>query len=178
VTTAKRDGEAKAPKTGRGRRGSGTAALAAATAAIRREHIGRLLLVGFRVFEGEALARFETIGFSDLRLSHLALIRNLPPEGIRTSEIADLTGLTKQAVGQLATELEEFGYCERVPDPTDGRAKLLTFTVRGQELYAEIPKILTAIEAEFETVLGTSDMAALRRSLKKLALAHGSDKIG
>ena len=165
-------------KAQRPRRKPAAAALAAASAAARREHIGRLLLVGFRIFEDSALAGFAKLGFSDLRLSHLALIRNLPPEGIRTTEIADLTGMTKQAVGQLATELETFGYCERAPDPTDGRAKLLKFTARGQRLYAEIPTILTSIETEFEALLGASDMAALRRSLKKLALAHGAERIG
>ena len=67
----------------------------------RHDHIGKLLLLGSRVFEHFALEEWRALGVVDLRLAHLALIRALPAEGRRTTEIAELAGMTKQAVGQL-----------------------------------------------------------------------------
>ena len=56
----------------------------------------------------------------DLRPSTAQLIPNLPLEGLRISELAARLRLTLQRTGQLVGELEEEGYVERVPDPTDG----------------------------------------------------------
>jgi DNA-binding MarR family transcriptional regulator len=133
------------------------------------EHVGRLLSNGHRVFERIASGKFRDMGFSDLRLTHLALIRNLPVEGRRTTEIAELSDMTKQAVGQLAIELEGAGYVVRLPDPSDGRAKLVKYTKRGHELVARIPHILLETEAEIEALIGKAEFQALRHSLKKLA---------
>lgn len=39
--------------------------------------------------------------------------------------------MTPQAMGELVDELEELGYLERRPDPTDRRAKLIVLTDRA-----------------------------------------------
>jgi DNA-binding MarR family transcriptional regulator len=133
------------------------------------EHLGRLLSNGHRVFERIAVGMMRDIGFPELRLTHMALIRNLPLEGRRTTEIADLSNMTKQAVGQLAIELEDAGYVVRFPDPSDGRAKLVKYTKHGLELVAAIPRVLMDTEREIETLIGKAEFQALQRSLKKLA---------
>ena len=48
--------------------------------------------------------------------------------GSRLTDLADRSGLTKQAVGEAVAELERKGYVERVPDPLDGRAKIIKLT--------------------------------------------------
>lgn len=148
-----------------GRGGRATRAMEAA----RSDHIGRLLLLGSRLFERIAIAELRRLGFSDLRLVHLALIRSLPTEGLRTTEIGEMAGMTKQAVGQLAMELEKAGYVQRLPDPTDGRAKLVKFADRGQALLSAIPQVLLHSERTIESMIGPPDFLVLRRCLKKLA---------
>jgi DNA-binding PadR family transcriptional regulator len=44
--------------------------------------------------------------------------------------------MTKQSMTELVAHLERHGYVERVPDPADGRAKLVRATERGREVYA------------------------------------------
>ncbi|ABQ70464.1 transcriptional regulator, MarR family [Rhizorhabdus wittichii RW1] len=140
---------------------------------LRQEHIGRLFLLGSRVFERLALAELRANGFDDLRLVHLALIRALPVEGLRTTEIGEIAGMTKQAVGQLAIELEKAGYVVRLPDPTDGRAKLVRYAARGQSLVAVIPQVLLRAEARIEQMVGGEDFIVMRRALRRLLALSG-----
>jgi DNA-binding MarR family transcriptional regulator len=135
---------------------------------VRYENIGRLFLMGSRLFERYALAEWRKLGFDDLRLVHLPLIRDLPAEGIRTTEIAETMRMTKQAVGQLTKELEELGYVIRLPDPTDGRAKLVRYAPRGKELVAIIPQVIMRAEAKIKAAVGAEDFSTLRQALKRL----------
>lgn len=135
---------------------------------LRQEHIGKLLLLSSRIFERQAIAELRRLGFEDLRLTHLALIRATPLEGARTTEIAEFAGMTKQAVGQLAMELEAAGYIVRMPDPTDGRAKLVRFANRGQQLLAALPQVLLSAESHIGVLIGDADFITLRRILRRL----------
>jgi DNA-binding MarR family transcriptional regulator len=142
---------------------------------LRHEHVGRLLTNGSRVFERIAMERLQALGFSELRITHLALIRDLPAEGIRTSDLAELAAMTKQAVGQLAMELEDAGYVARLPDPTDGRAKLLRYTERGLTLLDAIPGVLKSTEAELKRRIGEREFESMKRSLTKLTASMRSE---
>ena len=99
---------------------------------------------------------------------HLPLIRDLPAEGIRTTEIAEIMRMTKQAVGQLTKELEELSGTLSRPDPTDGRAKLVRYAPRGKELVAIIPQVIMRAETKIKAAVGTDDFLILRQALKRL----------
>ena len=53
--------------------------------------------------------------------------------GSRLTELAARTGVTPQSMSDVVTGMIRDGYLRRVPDPTDGRARLLQLTPRGQE---------------------------------------------
>ena len=44
------------------------------------------------------------------------------------SVLAERAAITKQSMAELVAHLERHGYVERVPDPTDRRAKLVRST--------------------------------------------------
>lgn len=73
-------------------------------------------------------------GHPMVRASHGAVFENIAPEGSRITDMADRHGITKQSMGPFVDELEEHGYVERYPDPSDGRAKLVRLTLRLQVL--------------------------------------------
>src|SRR5215208_7904134 len=78
------------------------------------------------------LVRLGEAGFDDIREGHGCVFGFIDVEhGSRLTDLAERSGLTKQAVGEAATELERRGYLERVPDPNDGRAKLIKLTDWG-----------------------------------------------
>src|SRR3982074_2425673 len=96
-----------------------------------RPNIGILLRIAFHaVVQGvtEGLAR---AGFDDVRPAHSAVFQPLKAEGSRLSALAEGAQMTNQSMGYLVDYLQERGYVERVPDPSDRRATLIRLTERG-----------------------------------------------
>lgn len=51
--------------------------------------------------------------------------------GVRGSELADTVGVHKSTISRGLTTLEALGLVERVPDPTDGRARLVALSAEA-----------------------------------------------
>ena len=112
----------------------------------------------------------------ELRPSTAQVIPNLPPEGLRMSELGMRLRLTAQRAGQLVSELEELGYLERVPDPDDGRARRVVFAARGRRLVRDIDEITQTITADFSAAIGARRFDQLCALLEDLDVAmHGED---
>src|SRR5690348_13214240 len=84
------------------------------------------------------MAKVAECGFKDMTPAFAKLMPLLDPtgKGSRARELAQRSGVTKQAMSQLVRELERRGYIEQIADPKDTRAKLVRLTVRGIELRA------------------------------------------
>jgi DNA-binding MarR family transcriptional regulator len=91
-----------------------------------------LLQLAHDVFDRELYPRMHAAGYGDLRPGHGCVFGTITPEGERLTVLAERAQLTKQAVGEVVSELEERGYVERVPDPDDRRAKIIRLTKRGE----------------------------------------------
>ncbi|MFO0688919.1 MAG: MarR family transcriptional regulator [Myxococcota bacterium] len=107
----------------------------------------------------------------DLRPSTAQVIPNLPPDGLRMTELAARLRLTLQRAGQLVAELEEVGYLERVADPTDGRARRVIYTRRGRSLIRDIDEITRETMAHFADAVGADRFARLCALLADLDVA-------
>jgi DNA-binding MarR family transcriptional regulator len=92
----------------------------------------------------------------------------LDDEGTRVSVLADRAQMTKQSMGELVTHLESHGYVERVPDPTDRRAKLVRATARGRDTYPVARAAIAEVEATWARRLGAARMRQLRELLEEL----------
>lgn len=103
-----------------------------------------------------------------LRPSHMALLPHIAHEGTRSTELARAVGVSKQAIGELVSELEEAGFVERIQDPSDGRAKLVRFSRRGRDGLLEGLALLGELEAELEQAIGGKRMRQLHRALLAL----------
>jgi DNA-binding MarR family transcriptional regulator len=97
----------------------------------------------------EITERIEASGFPDSPPSFHPIFENLDPEGTRLTVLAARAGLTHQSVGEVVTELERRGYVERIPDPTDKRARLVSLTDRGRDLVRVAVRHITDIEREW-----------------------------
>ncbi|OBG95071.1 MarR family transcriptional regulator [Mycobacterium sp. E136] len=109
--------------------------------------------------------RARTLGHAKLRPAHARLMVFIDWEGSRISDIAKAQDVSKNAVGQLVTELEEIGYLERVPDPADGRAKVVRYTEAGHALLADAATIAEQLNAEIGAIIGEKRLAELRSTL-------------
>lgn len=94
-------------------------------------------------------------GFDDLRPSHLDLFRFPGPHGRTPTQLAAHMGMTKQALHPLLNDLQAAGYLRRVPDPCDGRGRMLELTERGLALVAAIRESLEQLETAVEQRVGT-----------------------
>jgi DNA-binding MarR family transcriptional regulator len=80
---------------------------------------------------------FAEAGYNDLRPAHMPILMYVdhPPHGTRITELAERAQMTKQSMGDLVADMEALGVVERIPDPTDRRAKIVRYTARGWELH-------------------------------------------
>lgn len=59
---------------------------------------------------------------------------------VRPSSAVEALGTDKGAISRQLQHLEELGYVARTPDPSDGRATLVSATPRARERLAEIDR--------------------------------------
>lgn len=133
-----------------------------------RNPLIRLLDNAFDAFAEEMTRRVAQTPYSDVRITHGCVFGNIQPEGSRLTYLAERANMTKQSVGEVTTELERLGYVERVPDPNDGRAKIIRLTERGRAAQALGLGIIDEIEQEWGERYGAERVAALRDALEAI----------
>ena len=125
-----------------------------------------------RVLHQEVVARVSAelarTEFDDIRPAHTAVFQHIAAEGSRLTDLAERAQITKQSMGYLVDDLEERGYVERRPDPTDRRATLVSLTERGWGQIRAALAIIAALEAEWTRTLGKERMELLRELLTEL----------
>jgi DNA-binding MarR family transcriptional regulator len=106
-------------------------------------------------------------------MAHSMVFVHIDLDGIRLTELAARASMTPQAMGELVDDLQQLGYVERIPDPTDRRAKLIVLTDRGFDNLQATFDTIAGIEAELEGVLGRRGLVALRASLRAIIAGRG-----
>lgn len=93
--------------------------------------------------------------YAELRLSHSAnILRWLHGDPVGPTELAALSGITKQAVSQQVAQLVALGYVEVVDDPADGRRQLLRLSAKGRDAQRVVHSTFATIESEWRGQLG------------------------
>jgi DNA-binding MarR family transcriptional regulator len=101
----------------------------------------------------------------DLQPSHTAVIPNLPPEGLRLTELAERLRVSVQRAGQLVTELEEAGYVERSGDADDRRAKRVRYSARGRRLMQDVAEVDDALWRDLSARFGATAVERLAETI-------------
>ncbi len=138
---------------------------------IERTNTSQLLRMPYEAFIDRLFARLREIGFTDVNPAHAIVFQHLGTETLRITELADRARLTKQYVGRLVAELENLGYLSRVADPTDGRARLIGLSDRGQELTRAAEAVIAEIEQDWSRRIGGDCYDALRQFLIQLSVS-------
>jgi DNA-binding MarR family transcriptional regulator len=126
----------------------------------------RLLATAADDFSRELFERVVAAGYGDLRPGHGCVFGNIDPDGSRLTDLAERARMTKQSVGEVASDLEARGYVERVSDPHDGRAKIIRLTDRGREAQAIGRALIEDLERDWGERFGADRVAALREALE------------
>jgi DNA-binding MarR family transcriptional regulator len=118
-----------------------------------------------RRFEARVLERMSASGHDETRIAHVSLTRNLDVEGTRLTELARRASMSKQAMGELVDQCVELGLVDRVADPSDGRARIITFTAAGLTWLDAFRDAVDVAEQEMRAELGKTTMDAILKGL-------------
>jgi DNA-binding MarR family transcriptional regulator len=129
--------------------------------------LGVLLFVPYRHMEQRILDAVVAAGYP-ITLAQARIFQRIDEGGSRLTRLAAAAQVTKQSAGFLVDQLVEGGYVERVPDPTDARARLVRITARGAAAVAVAADVQAAIEEEWRRHLGTAETERLRAALLRL----------
>ena len=113
-----------------------------------------------RAFETHMIKEAHWRGRTDLKQSHNALFSIMGAEGERASSLATRAGITRQSMGEVVRELVGLGILEMVPDPEDGRAKVVRYTEEGTRFTNEGFRHIRSLEERFLEEFGPDYEAA------------------
>ena len=131
-------------------------------------NLGLLCYIAYRALENRVFLALAEAGFEDMTVAQGRIAARIGPNGTRVTELAEAAQVTKQTAGFLVDQLEKSGYVRRVPDPADGRARLVTFTERGESVIAVARRVEVEVEAEWTKHLGKRGTEQLRTQLTRL----------
>ena len=130
---------------------------------------GILLLLAEQEFVRGLRAATAEQGFDDQGRSDGFVFRTLGAGPATISALADRLDITKQGAAQIVDDMERRGYVERHPDPTDGRARLIHLTTRGQAALAAARKFHQSYERKLRKTHGDAAIDAVRAVLTSMA---------
>lgn len=137
------------------------------------DDIGLLCMVVSNGFSDAVLARLAAKGFDDTKFGHGYIVQGLLAGDRTATDLAARLGISVQAVSKTVQEMEQLGYLDRVPDPSDGRARILRLSERGQANLAEARRARAEVMRRLEKRLGKKQTRETLKSLRTLAAEFG-----
>lgn len=132
--------------------------------------LSALLSQVLTAFTAEFEQEVAAAGYPELSLSLGSnVMRFLSEEGLRIGIIAELAGVSKQAISQQVTYLERHGYVAVEPDPDDNRAKVVRLTPLGAETRDVCRPLFGTIEQRWQRRYGVDHVRGLRAGLEALS---------
>lgn len=122
-------------------------------------------LHGLLITEGDKLA--EDLGLTSARWKVLGALATYE-ESMTVADIARNMGLTRQAVQRLANELQANGLLVSEENPNHKRAKLMTLTQKGKDIYKKIDKKQIEWINEISKNLGNDELNNVKTQLKNI----------
>lgn len=149
----------------------------------RHTHLGRMLGLAAERFDQRVLALMARDAKAPMTLTRLAdrqqvcaahihILRHLPAEGARLTDLAREASMTKQAMAQAVSQCVAWGLVEQRLSESDRRARRITFTPLGFTWLAVYGEAVAEAEAEFRQQVGAEVATVVALGLE--AYATGS----
>jgi DNA-binding MarR family transcriptional regulator len=112
--------------------------------------------------------RLEGSGLESLTWTQVAVMHRLETEPMTIADLARIESIKPQSMGATVAILEEGGFVERKPHPSDGRQFLFALTASGEEMRRASTAAKRAWLARAIEGLGPDDRAALFAAINVL----------
>jgi DNA-binding MarR family transcriptional regulator len=99
----------------------------------------------------------------------------MPLAGGTVTETAERAGISKQAMGRLAADLENAGYVRVIVDPADARVRILELTEIGRRLMFDSLDVMADLENRYAKLIGSKTLRATLDGLE--AFNNAADQI-
>lgn len=129
-----------------------------------------------RALKADMVETCQAAGFSEMRSAHNAVFASLPPSGARAAELARRAGMTRQSMGEVIRDLVGLGILEMVTDPSDRRAKIVTYTPYGIKIAGTGYQHLMDLESRYAEEFGEDDYQTARRVIERVTEMLGGDR--
>jgi DNA-binding MarR family transcriptional regulator len=102
----------------------------------------------------------------------LAVLGEAPEAGIRPTDLAVASTLTKSGLTRAVDRLESAGLIERRACPSDGRGQLIALTAKGrQTLRRAAPEFFRSVARNFADYLTEREIEAFASAFERIASA-------
>src|ERR1044072_2654737 len=133
--------------------------------------IGRKPLIAIvdrltRLLANDMISAAHARGHDLVRAGHNPVFATLPTEGARASDMALRAGITKQSMGEAIRDMVDLGLVRMTEDPTDRRAKLVTWTEAGHEVARDGKRHMHALEQLWMEKFGEQEYETAREVLE------------
>lgn len=132
------------------------------------DHIGWTLWQATQAWRREFVASMAAAGHGWFAQARGNLLVYIGPDGIRQGDLAEKSGLTKQAVQQFVDELVADGIVIRTPDEADARARRVRLTPAGEAAMRDADRIKLEIEEKWRAKLGSAEFDELDALLRRV----------
>lgn len=132
----------------------------------RGRNMRQLLLRASRTVNRHVVEELHLRGYTKLRSTHTTLLSNMDLAGSTVTAVADRAGISKQAMGRLAVELEKAGYIQVQDDPSDARVRILQLTKTGKKLMLDSFEVMAELERRYARSIGRERLGAILRGLE------------
>lgn len=140
----------------------------------RRPLIGALLRTPHNAVVDHVHGEFRRAGFGDIGPAYFPVFQHIDHDhGSRISWLAERGHVSKQTMGHLVGNLEDWGYVEVVMDASDSRAKLVRMTKKGRQVHDLADQSVRRLEQRWARRLGERRFEELRALLVDLGTVAG-----
>lgn len=129
--------------------------------------VATLMFIAYRAMDDRVIRAMREAGF-DVTAAQARIAQRIAEEGSRLTDLAEQAQVTKQTASMQVAALEREGLVERVPDPADGRARLIRFTPKGHSASQRAREEVMGVEQEWNDHLGPELAGCLREALTRL----------
>jgi DNA-binding MarR family transcriptional regulator len=129
--------------------------------------LATLMFVSYRAMDERVREAMRDAGY-DVTVAQARIAQRIADDGTRLTELAERAQVTKQTASLLVAALEREGLVERVPDPEDGRARLIRLSARGRQAAQRAMEVVIGVEREWAEHLGPELTDRLREGLVRL----------
>ena len=135
---------------------------------IETPYLLNLLFRSFRNLQAMIQPQLQARGHFGIGIAETRILLALARQGMRISTLAEQTNTSRQFTSRVVHTLEQNGYVATTPDPSDGRATLITLGERGREYFYDIQDVKQNLDGVLADMIGKEQLSNMVATLQEL----------